>query len=69
MKQIIAMGGGGFGARGVASPLDSFIIECARNASGKDKPKVCLVPTASGQSPEYIARFEAVYAERGLEHT
>jgi dipeptidase E len=69
MKQIIAMGGGGFGARGAASPLDSFIIECARNASGKEKPKVCFVPTASGQHPDYITHFEKIYSERGLEHS
>ena len=64
MKQIIAMGGGGFSALGATSPLDSFALEC----SGKDKPKICLIPTASGEDKRHIELFQETFSERGVEN-
>jgi dipeptidase E len=65
VKQIIAMGGGGFSLRGIESPLNRFILEC----SGKEKPKVAFIPTASGENPEYVAAFTEAFNARGLENS
>lgn len=46
MKQIIALGGGGFSMEPDNPLLDEYIL----NQSDKERPKICLVPTASGDS-------------------
>lgn len=53
IKQIIAMGGGGFSMEPDNLLLDKYILE----QSNKVKPKICFVPTASGDSNEYIQNF------------
>lgn len=51
-QQIFAMGGGGFSDE--KSPvLDDYILSLARN----DRPRICFVPTASGDNESYIVRF------------
>lgn len=52
-KQIIAMGGGGFSMEPDNLLLDKYILE----QSNKNLPKVCFIPTASGDADEYIERF------------
>ena len=57
---IVAMGGGGF-STGEDSELDDYIL----SLTGRERPRVCFVPTASGDSDTYIVRFyEAFGAER-----
>jgi dipeptidase E len=57
-RQIIAMGGGGFSMEPENPLLDQYILNAAVLQNPKlEKPKVCFVPTASGDSPGYIARF------------
>ncbi|MCC5800595.1 Type 1 glutamine amidotransferase-like domain-containing protein [Rossellomorea vietnamensis] len=53
MKQIIAMGGGGFSMEPDNLLLDQYII----NQSNASRPKVCFLPTASGDAEGYIERF------------
>ncbi|WP_449537759.1 Type 1 glutamine amidotransferase-like domain-containing protein [Ferdinandcohnia sp. Marseille-Q9671] len=53
MRQIIAMGGGGFSMEPDNLLLDRYIISQVK----KDAPKVCFVPTASGDQQTYIDRF------------
>ncbi|MEH7225600.1 peptidase E [Bacillus sp. JJ1566] len=53
MRQIIAMGGGGFSMEPDNLLLDQYILAQIR----KDSPKVCFVPTASGDQTNYIERF------------
>ncbi len=53
MKQIVAMGGGGFSMEPDNPLLDDFILGLA----GKPRPKVCFVPTASGDAAGYVLRF------------
>jgi dipeptidase E len=53
MRQIIAMGGGGFSMEPDNLLLDRYIL----NQTGKARPRVCFVPTASGDSAAYIERF------------
>jgi hypothetical protein len=52
-KQIIALGGGGFSMEPDNLKLDTYILEAAK----KKKPKICFLPTASGDSDSYIKRF------------
>ncbi|PAE06564.1 peptidase E [Terribacillus saccharophilus] len=52
-RQIIALGGGGFSMETDNLALDRYIL----SQSGKDEPRVCFIPTASGDKPDYIRRF------------
>lgn len=53
MRQIIALGGGGFSMEPENALLDTYILK----QSGKENPKICFIPTASGDSEDYIQRF------------
>jgi dipeptidase E len=50
---IAALGGGGFSMEPDNPLLDRFILGLAK----RHKPRVCFVPTASGDSDNYIASF------------
>lgn len=52
-RQIIAIGGGGFSMEPENPLLDLYVLR----ASEKPKPKICFIPTASGDSADYIERF------------
>jgi peptidase E len=52
-KQIVAMGGGGWGMEPDNPLLDRYIY----GLSDKEEPRICFIPTASGDSEEYIERF------------
>ena len=56
---IIAMGGGGFSMEPENPLLDDYILS---RVSGK--PRVCFVPTASGDSAGYAVRFYRAFAAR-----
>ncbi len=56
-KQIIALGGGGFSMEPDNLALDRYILKQARVA----EPKVCFVPTASGDSDDYVRRYYASF--------
>lgn len=59
---IVAMGGGGFSMEPENPLLDDYVLSLAREPK---RPKVCFVPTASGDSEDYIGRFrDAFPAER-----
>lgn len=53
MRQIIAMGGGGFSMEPDNLLLDQYILSQAHT----DVPKICFIPTASGDADNYIERF------------
>ncbi|MGD6873430.1 Type 1 glutamine amidotransferase-like domain-containing protein [Sutcliffiella horikoshii] len=53
MKQLIALGGGGFSMEPENPFLDRYILQ----QTGKPTPKICFIPTASGDADNYIARF------------
>ncbi|MER2037862.1 MAG: Type 1 glutamine amidotransferase-like domain-containing protein [Solibacillus sp.] len=53
MRQIIAMGGGGFSMEPENLLLDKYIL----NQVKTDLPRVCFVPTASGDQTNYVERF------------
>lgn len=53
MRQIIALGGGGFSTEPENPLLDLYILK----QCGKKNPKICYVPTASGDSDICISWF------------
>jgi dipeptidase E len=77
----VAIGGGGFGSTGRDAPLDAYIAELAAadrpgggGAAGErsgndrpagDRPRICLLPTASGDPLEQITRFNATFRRLG----
>jgi len=58
--QIIALGGGGFSMEPDNPLLDDFILSRARAR----RPRVCFLPTASGDSATYLVRFYRAFAAR-----
>jgi len=50
---IVALGGGGFSMEPENPRLDHYVLSLAR----RSPPKVCFVPTASGDADNYIVRF------------
>jgi dipeptidase E len=56
-RHIIALGGGGFSMEPRNRRLDDFIL----GLTGKKRPRVCFIATASGDSADYIARFYRAY--------
>ena len=58
MRQIITLGGGGFSMEPNNLALDKYIL--AR--SGKPRPNVCFVPTASGDSERYMLNFYRAFS-------
>jgi peptidase E len=58
-KRRIVLIGGGF-SEDAESPLDDYVLRTA----GATRPKVCFLPTASGDAEGYVERFHAAFAER-----
>jgi dipeptidase E len=52
--QIVAMGGGGFATEPENLLLERYVLNLSRT---RIKPRVCFIPTASGDSKDYIERF------------
>lgn len=65
MKQIIALGGGGFSMEPDNPLLDLYILQ----QSQKETPKICFIPTASGDADSYIARFYDFFGKQNCEPT
>jgi peptidase E len=55
-RQIVAFGGGGFSMEAGNPLLDDYVLGLA-TASGRDRPRVCFLPTASGDADHYVVRF------------
>jgi peptidase E len=52
-RNIVAMGGGGFSMEADNLLLDEYVI----GLTGKERPKVCFLPQASGDSADYTVKF------------
>ena len=64
-RHIVAMGGGGFSMESENPLLDRYVLRLAR----RPRPRVCFVPTASGDAQGYIDRFYAAFSEQACEAT
>ena len=56
------MGGGGFQMEPDNPLLDDHVLALALAASGRDRPRVCLIPTATGDDATVIVDFERLFA-------
>ena len=52
-RQIVAFGGGGFSMESGNPLLDDFV----RSLTGIKRPRVCFLPTASGDADHYVVRY------------
>jgi dipeptidase E len=59
-RRILALGGHDFDRRAGNDAICDLIVELAESP----RPKVCLLPTASGDPGDQIARFRRTFAER-----
>jgi peptidase E len=53
IPQVLALGGGGFSMEAGNPLVDDFALEI----TGADRPRVCFMPTASGDADHYVVRF------------
>jgi peptidase E len=51
--QIVAFGGGGFSTEWGNTLLDDYVL----SLTGVERPRVCFLPTASGDADHYVVRF------------
>ena len=60
-RQIVAFGGGGFSMESGNPLLDNYVL----GLTGAERPRVCFLPSASGDADHYIVRFYRAFpAER-----
>jgi dipeptidase E len=52
-RQIVAFGGGGFSMERDNTLLDDYVLGLV----DRDRPRICFLPTASGDADHYIVRF------------
>jgi peptidase E len=52
-RHIVAFGGGGFSEERDNTLLDDYVVALAR----RERPRICFLPTASGDADHYIVRF------------
>ena len=60
---IVAMGGGGFMMEPTQPALDDHVL----SLTGKARPRLCLLPTATGDSPRLISLYYRVFMDRPVE--
>ena len=53
LRQIVAFGGGGFSMEAGNPLLDEYVLKL----TGSERPRVCFLPSASGDADHYIVRF------------
>jgi dipeptidase E len=53
LRQIVAFGGGGFSMESGNPLLDDYVLGLCRSR----RPRVCFLPSASGDADHYIVRF------------
>jgi dipeptidase E len=53
IPQIVALGGGGFSMERDSSVLDDYVV----SLTGARRPRICFLPTASGDADHYVVRF------------
>jgi dipeptidase E len=62
---ILAMGGGGFTMEPGNPALDDYV----RTLAPAREPRICLLPTAGGDSEDQIRRFQATFGDQLCEPT
>jgi dipeptidase E len=60
MRQVVAFGGGGFSQESGNPLLDDYVL----GLTGTADPRVCFLPTASGDADHYLVRFYNAFRDR-----
>ncbi|HET7589224.1 MAG TPA: peptidase E [Solirubrobacterales bacterium] len=66
VRRILALGGHEFSARPPDRAVCELLLRLAGEAGGA-RPRICLLPTASGDTSEQIASFYSAFGERACE--
>ncbi len=64
-RQIVAFGGGGFSMESGNPLLDDYVLGLAPSA----RPRICFLPSASGDADHYIVRFYRAFEASRCEPT
>jgi peptidase E len=67
LPQIVAFGGGGFSMEAGNSLLDDYVLQLARQGRHGPRPRVCFLPSASGDADHYVCRFYRHFAATSCE--
>ncbi len=62
---ILAMGGGGFSTEPNNPLLDDYLLSLVDG----ELPRVCFIPTASGDASDYVVRFYAAFNQKACRPT
>jgi peptidase E len=57
-RKVVAIGGGGFAVESESVLMLGFLLSLARS----EVPRVCFIPTASGDNVDYVARFYRAFS-------
>jgi peptidase E len=66
IPRILALGGHDFSFRPPDRAVSELLLRLATERAG-GRPKICILPTASGDTSEQIGRFYAAFGERPCE--
>jgi dipeptidase E len=66
VRRILALGGHDFSSRPPDRAVAELLLRLATERAG-GRPKICILPTASGDPSEQIGRFYASFGERPCE--
>ena len=58
-KNIVAIGGGGFGRSLGDLNIERYIV----SLTNKERPKICFIPTASGDNNQYKLNFYRAFGK------
>jgi peptidase E len=64
-RQIVAFGGGGFSMESGNPLLDDYVLGLTK----AERPRVCFLPSASGDADHYIVRFYRAFSAHRCEAT
>jgi len=64
-RNIIAIGGGGFGANPGQGIIEAYILKQTK----KKKPKICFIPTATGDNEAYKVNFYSTFSKLNCDPT
>lgn len=62
-RQIVAFGGGGFSMESGNPLLDDYVLGLTK----AERPRVCFLPSASGDADHYVVRFYRAFAPHRCE--
>ncbi len=67
LRRILALGGHDFTARPPDRAVCELLLRLATERAGGGRPRICILPTASGDTSEQIAHFYTSFGERPCE--